>query len=680
MGTTHYMSPEQTRGLEVDARTDIFSLGVVLYEMLAGRVPFDGATASDVSAAILTHQPPPVSAEVPGVPAELERIVTKALCKNRDERYQTIQDFLLDLKGLKHDWKSEAKPATVSGPATMPGRGWLTWFRTWARLTLAGAITLAVVALGAWLLWRNPPAGVQSGIRSLAILPFRSQISEAKEDYLGLGIANEIITKVSQSGALTVRPTSAIRKYTNQEIDALQAARELKVDAVLDSTFLHVGDQLRVTVNLLRVEDGASLWAEKFDERFIDIFSIQDRVSRQVAQRLQLKLSPAQQARLSKRYTSDLEAYSFYTKAMYHFYNIRPDLSTRSEADLAVDLFKKAIDLDPTYALAHCQLGDTYARIAVLLEDDPALIALAKHEIGLAERLDPQLAEVHVARAFILFSQYEGWPVEATIREVRLAQAFDPNVGHVRLADVYHHIGLEKEALEEFELGLEVDPTDEYLKEYYVLHFFHTARPDQGLEMNRRLFNRGPDWRYYLGKRMVEEAAPLVDDEIRKHPGSPLTHSNQILLLALQGKHHEAAAAIPSVMKRLRRYRGYHHGTYNVARIHALAGRSGEALKWLRVTANEGYPRYPLFARDPFLAPIRQEPDFIQFMAEMRQRWEGYQRQFGRPIISFDSGTGGLTSGMFALRHRYSVTGEPFKKRAHFPTRLSSIAPVRVAP
>ena len=140
--------------------------------MLAGRVPFDGATASDVSAAILTDQPPPVSAEVPGVPAELERIVTKALCKNRDERYQTIQDFLLDLKSLQRDWKSEAKPATVSGPAIMPGHGWLAWFRTRAGLTLAGAIALAAVASGAWLLWRKPPAGMQPGIRSLAILPF----------------------------------------------------------------------------------------------------------------------------------------------------------------------------------------------------------------------------------------------------------------------------------------------------------------------------------------------------------------------------------------------------------------------------------------------------------------------------------------------------------------------------
>ena len=189
---------------------------------------------------------------------------------------------------------------------------------------------LAVAALSYLLLFRGAPTAVSPEIKSLAVLPFRSLNQEAKEDYLGLGIATDIITKISQSGELTVRPTSAVRKYVKKEMDALAAARELKVDAVLDSTYLHVGDQLRVTVNLLRVEDGASLWAEKFDERFTDIFAIQDKVSQQVAQRLRLTLSPAQQARLTKRHTSNLEAYNYYAKALYHSDNIYPDLRTRS--------------------------------------------------------------------------------------------------------------------------------------------------------------------------------------------------------------------------------------------------------------------------------------------------------------------------------------------------------------
>jgi TolB-like protein len=211
-------------------------------------------------------------------------------------------------------------------PQTAPHR-----HRRWvASLT---AVVLALVALAGVIWWLRPKRSEPSSrITTLAVLPFRSQVPSSQDDYLGLGMANEIITKISQSGSMTVRPTSAVRKYTTADIDALQAARELQADAVLDGTYLRVGDRLRITVNLLRVSDGASLWAEKFDQEFTDIFGIQDRVSQQVAQRLWSKLSPAQHARLDKRPTSNPLALSYYAKRMYHFYNIGPNSSSRSDA------------------------------------------------------------------------------------------------------------------------------------------------------------------------------------------------------------------------------------------------------------------------------------------------------------------------------------------------------------
>jgi serine/threonine-protein kinase len=619
MGTVHYMSPEQARGQKVDARSDIFSLGVVLYEMIAGRAPFEGATSSDVIAALLAKEPLPLTQFLPEVPVELERIVTRALRKDREERYQTVNDLLLDLKGLRQELNLRAKDLPLAGIVAASGLSRMAW---------AAVIVVVLAGLGSWLLWRHPPAGSQPEIRSLAVLPFRSLNHEAKEDYLGLGIANEIITKVSQSGELTVRPTSAVRKYVDQEMDALATARELKVEAVLDSTFLRVGDQLRVTVNLLRVEDGVSLWAEKFDERFTGIFAIQDKVSQQVAQRLRLKLNPAQQARLTKRYTSNPEAYNYYAKALYHSGGIGPDLNTRSESGLAVDLFKKAIELDPKYALAHAQLGYAYARVAIFQEHSPALIEQAKQELGIAERLDPQLAEVHVARYFIEFSQYEGWRVETAIRQLRLAQEIDPNAGHYELADLYHHIGLEKQAVEAFDFALKVDPNNDRIKESYAAHYLQSARPDEGLEASKRFFNRGPDLRYFLEKRMLKEAETQVEREYRD-PNRPWMRGHRALLLALQGKHQEAEAVALSTLEKVRTIRGYHHSTYQLARIYALGGRSEKAVEWLRITVDEGFPCYPLFARDSFLDPIRKDPAFLQFMAEMKTRWEGYQRQFG---------------------------------------------------
>ena len=469
----------------------------------------------------------------------------------------------------------------------------------------------------------------QTEIKSFAVLPLKSLAPNAADDYLGLGIADTIITKVSQAGGLTVRPTSAVRKYADQEIDSLEAARQLNVDAVLDGTFLHAGDRLRVNVNLLRVRDGASLWAEKFDMHFTDIFTIQDDVSREVAARLQLKLSPTEQTRLAKRHTTNAEAYGYYTKAMYYFSDRRFSGEAQDETETAIELLKKAIELDPNYALAHAQLGYAYAWLADFKEAGPSLIASAKEELSVAERLDPQLPEVHVARCFILWSHFEGWQTEAAIREARYAKQLDPSIPNQVLAAIYYHIGLEELSIREYESALEQDPTSDTVKRSYLFCFSHLARPDEWLALNQRLYNRGADVHYYLQKRMLQEAAPLVEQEILQSPDGPQTIRNKAILLALQGKHSEAQSAIPSMMEEAPRDKGYHHFIYASARIYALGGKSADALKWMRLTVAEGFPCYPLFARDPFLDPIRKDPAFIQFMAEMKTRWEGYQREFG---------------------------------------------------
>ena len=312
---------------------------------------------------------------------------------------------------------------------------------------------MSIVALASIFYFRRTPVVEAVQIKSLAVLPFKSLNQEAKEEYLGLGLAADIITKVSQSGELTVRPSSSVRKYVTEEMDAIAAARELKVDAVLDSQFLHVGDRLRVNVNLLRVADGATLWADTFDERFTDIFTIQDRVSQQVARHLRLRLSQTGQARLTKHYTSNPEAYRYYAKAMYHFGNNLFHPNPRQESELAIDLFKKAIEFDAQYAQAHAQLGYAYANIGVFEGNRPDLIEQAKQELGIAEKLDPQLAEVHVARAFILDSQYSQWQQVAAISELRLAQQLDPNVGHSELAALYNHLGLEEQAFKELDIA-----------------------------------------------------------------------------------------------------------------------------------------------------------------------------------------------------------------------------------
>jgi serine/threonine protein kinase len=303
IGTVHYMSPEQVKGEKVDARTDIFSFGVVLYEMLSGRQPFANASAAATASAILTHEPPPLARYCVDAPDELQRIVRKCLEKDRERRYQTMRDVAIDLDSCRREHET-ARAAVLHGEQLTGGETATT--RTSEvkphiaflsrRALIAGALLVVVIAaaLAYLLVFRRAPTTQVPEIKSLAVLPLKSL--DAGENYLGLGIADAVIRRINQTGELIVRPTSAVRRYLNEDTDALAAARQLNADAVLEGSVQRAEDRLRVSVNLLRTSDGVSLWADNFDMRVADIFTIQDTISQQVASRLQLKLNPAQQA------------------------------------------------------------------------------------------------------------------------------------------------------------------------------------------------------------------------------------------------------------------------------------------------------------------------------------------------------------------------------------------------
>ncbi|HKQ76180.1 MAG TPA: protein kinase [Blastocatellia bacterium] len=624
LGTVSYMSPEQARGLKVNYRSDIFSLGVVIYEMVAGCRPFVGATASDVMAAILTTNLTPLSQHQPAVPDELERVVGKCLAKDREQRYQSARDLIADLKSCYRDGSPSQAASAARKPAS---RHWAIASRLWPA---AAALALLLIAWLSYVFyWRSAPATQPGQIKTLAVLPFRPLIPGTKDDYLGFGMANEIITRVSQAPGLTVRPTSAVRKYAAQEIEVMEAAKQLQVDAVIDGTYQSFGDRLRVSVNLLRVADQTSLWAHSFDLRSTDIFALQDEVSRQVATQLRIKLSETEQARPANRHTPRPEAYNYYVRGMYHFGDRGFDAQHREQSDKAIELFKKAVELDPDYAKARAQLGYAYAWTAVFIEDNPALIARVQEELRAAERLDSQLAEIHVARYLFLWSQYEGFQIEAGMRELRLAQQIDPYIANTERSGLYWHMGLEEQADKEINLALERDPNNEYAKRVHVDSFFLLARPEEGLAAGKRFFKQGPDAAYFLEKRMLKEAAPLVEYEYEKDPDSSESLRNRALLLALQGKHQEAEAAVPAILAKVRRHPFTHHIYYDIARVYALGGKSEKAVEWLRITVKEGFPCYPLFARDSFLERIRKNPEFIKFMTEMKERWEDHRREFG---------------------------------------------------
>lgn len=655
MGTAAYMSPEQARGDTVDERTDIWSLGVVLYEMIAGSSPFIASTSNEILAAILSKDPaPPLSRYSPFVPERLEEIVEKMLTKKPDERYQTSKDLLIDLKRLKQSLETKAaikrsnsdnvgvpsedrQSSTPSGGRSASAHPIssaeyiVNQVKSHKRGVIMGLLFLMAMGVVAliytWRLNQTPTSGA-SEIKSLAVLPLKS--FDTGENYLGLGIADAVILRISQTGKVIVRPTSAVRRYLSEDTDGLTAAKQLGVDSVLEGTLQRAKDRLRVNVNLLRTSDGASLWTHSFDLRADDIFTIQDTISQQVASRLQLKLDAEQQARLGKRYTSDPEAYEQYVKGLTYLERVTTAIGDRDAIDAAIAHFKKAVEIDPKYALAYAALGDAYMWKANFTDpDNNVWVGLAQQALSQAETLDPLLAEIHAARFEYYFSKYGNWDLAQAAREARHALALNPSVGHVALGTFFDHLGLhEATGLREVQRALEIDPTNTAVQARLVESYELYGKFDEAMDAERRFFGTVGPPRSLMAKGRLDEAQRLLEDAVKKNSGDLRATSKLALLLALRGKFQDAEAAIPAILEQARNNRAYHHITFDIACVYALSGKTDEAVKWLRTTAETGMPNYPLFARDAHLDRIRKAPAFIQFMTDLKKRWDTYKDEF----------------------------------------------------
>jgi TolB-like protein len=497
---------------------------------------------------------------------------------------------------------------------------------------IAGIVTYRYVSNGSrGTSLLNGSAASESQIKSLAVLPLKPL--DASDNFIGMGIADAIIRRMSQTGQLIVRPTSAIRKYLNDDTDALTAAKQLSTDAVLEGSVQRAGDRLRVSVNLLRTSDGASLWNDSLDVKLDDLFAVQDTVSKQVASRLSLRLDPTQQAGLTKRYTSNATAFEYYQKAMY-IMDSRLDASKENYLD-AVGNLKKAIDADSNYALAHAQLANVYAELATFGDPtDPQWAQLSKQENDKAAEIDPQLAEIHLAKQLLLWSSYGGFQIKAAIHEMRQAQQLNPDVGHAETAGLYSHVGLWDLSTKELERAQEIDPTSDFVKGIIITQYWLMGDYDGWLAENHRLYPDAPDhpeydlW-YLTGKRRLDDAQKKIDELQKRNVDNAQIRSYRAILFALKGNFQAAENEIPGILEKAPiQNPNYHHITFNIACIFALEGKTEEAVKWLRKSAETGYPCYPRFQSDPYFDRIRQQPEFIQFIAELKADFDTYKAEF----------------------------------------------------
>ncbi|CAN5461873.1 hypothetical protein BH10ACI2_BH10ACI2_13370 [soil metagenome] len=531
MGTVLYMSPEQARGKETDARSDVWSLGVVIYEMLTKQTPFAGETANDSIAAILTKEPAPLDDVTP---SELRRIVRKSLQKPTDERYQTVKDLLLDVKNLKRELEfseelersqvphstgsSNVGTAQMSEQATAafgvppsgrilidtqerPPKGEnpnvttsssLEYAVTQAKSHKLAVGIIALVLLGVISAVAYFGFIARSGakqINSIAVMPFENRNSDADTDYLSDGLAESLIFRLTQIPDLRVSPTSSVMRYKGKETDIAKIASELGVDAVMTGRLTKRGDNLNITVELVDVRTNKSLWGEQYERKLSDLLTTQREIVAEIVGKLQLKLSGESEQKLAKKYTDNNEAYQLYLQGRYHWNKRQTD-----EFEKAIVFFKQAIEKDPNYALAYSGLADTYSLFPAYGNFRPKdYMPQAKQAALKALELDANLAEAHASLGEAIFYYDYDWvgAEKAFKRAIEINPKYA--TAHQWYAELLQGAGRFDESIKEMSKAVELDPFSMIINQQMGAILLAAKRFDESLMQNKKVNELFPD-------------------------------------------------------------------------------------------------------------------------------------------------------------------------------------------
>lgn len=600
IGTPSYMSPEQARALPVDARTDIWSLGVTLYEMVAGRRPFLGETASDVLASILQKDPPPLSHYSGQVPEALERIVSKALAKDRGERYSTTKELLADLNRLKRrlEFEAEASVAPTSGGADTPSRGinvvspdtareagaltaretraassaeyiveGIKRHKRGARAALAVLCAAALALVTHFAYGRFFAGGDEAGverpavhpgavIHSIAVLPFANATGDPNTDYLSDGISESLINSLSQLGGVKVIARSSSFRYKGKDVDPREVAEALGVKAILIGRVLRRGEELHISAELVDTRDGTQVWGEQYNRRAEDLLGVQSEIAAEIAEKLHLRLNPSEQSRLGKREMARPQAYELLLKGRFYANGGGTENWKR-----AVEYFNQALAADPTYALAYAELSRCYVNLVGGSTLDPAEgMPRAEAAALRALALDESLPDAHLALANIKMSSWE-WA--AAEREYRRAIELSPNYAraHSAYSSYLSLMGRREQAIAEIRQARELDPLSVIASAYVGFTLLFARQYDEAIEALKEtleLDRSFPIAHYVLGqtyvaKGMYPEAIASYQEAVKLGEDSP---SLQIYLGHAYAKAGERRKS-QAILKRLERSKEY---------------------------------------------------------------------------------------------------------------------------
>jgi serine/threonine-protein kinase len=640
MGTAMYMSPEQARGMTVDARTDIFSLGVVLYEMVTGRLPFDGSTPGEVLASILSEkEPQPMARYAREVPAELERIVEKALRKDRLERYQTVKDLLLDLKHLKQELEFERKlqRSVPTGSTNVPGTGDQTQeprtmdsearstpgvtgsttaitFNKRSVVVIVAALIIIASAAGAYVYFKR--AGGAS-INSVAVLPFANTSDDPNMEYLSDGISEALINSLTELQQLRVIARSTVFRYKGKEVDPQTVGRELNVRSLLMGRVRQTGDNLDIQVDLVDATTGAQLWGQEYERKTSDVLSVKQAIAREVTDKLRLRLSGDEQRQLTKRDTTNAEAYQFYLMGR-HYWNKRSAEGTRK----AIEQFQQAIDRDPNYALGYVGLADCYLQLEQYAGvPSSEIVPKARTAVGRALELDNSLSEAHTTSASI---NQKLWLWTEAEEELKHAISLNPNypTAHHWYAYYFYIRRQFDDALREIKRAYELDPLSPVISENVALVYLLKNDLNSAVEQCQRTIELDPgfaDAHYILGFAYLklgrgEEATAEFQKSVELSGRAGTYLGNLGYCYAVTGRR---AEALPILKELEGKYaEGKSSGLF-LAGVYAGLGDKDQAFAWLEKDFQQHSGQLPTVAWRLHFEGLRSDPRYADLLRRM---------------------------------------------------------------
>ncbi len=639
MGTANYMSPEQIRGLKVDTRTDIFSLGIVIFEMVTGSTPFNGGSAADVMSEVLNREPLPLSTFIPLVPAELQRILSKALSKDRDARYQTIKDMSIDLKSLKREIELTTTlpystvsgsgaglapsityetsvidtSSTPSGSATEPQTLRTTSSAEYLvneikRHKFFVLLTLILVAaIGFGLAFSTNRSQT---IDSIAVLPFTHLDADRDEQLLSDAITDNIINDLSRLSNLNVKSRSAVLRYQGREVDVAEVARQLDVRAVLTGRIIRRSDSISISVALVDARDNRHLWGEQYNRRIADLLLIQQEIARDVSDKMRLKLSGDEKRRL--------EAYQLYLKGRNAWRKRTVD-SLRE----GIGYFEQSTQIDPSFALAYAGLADCY-NMLVNYGSVPGKEALpkAKESAAKALELDETLAEAHAALAFSYFLW--DWDWMESEREFKRAIELKPTYApaHQWYSSFLVANGRIEEALDEAQRAEELEPFSLIVNAHLGWVNYLARRYDQTIEHASHTLKLDPSFfaaHRYLGlalgsQHKYKESIAEFEKAVSLSRGAPLLKAELGHAYAVGGRFKEARQTISELQQLSAKQQV---SPFLLALIYTGMGEKERALEFLNQAYEERAERMVYIAADPRFDKLRGDARFNSLLQRL---------------------------------------------------------------